>query len=257
VASVSSTSISELTELGLSGTSASYPVFQYQVTPDSGAGYAAGTAVVQANASITLFTTGTSDGTSTAEATYEAFEAITTLGLGGYSVSYPLYLASTSDQGAGSAFGTSTVLGVSDVAIIEDIGDPDYGILSSITISAAATVATNVLEVTPSGGISFGGTAPRLKGFTYSASGGFLFSGTASAVKSRTVEPVRATSLTFSGTGGGSPNQIQNYIYSPTGGIILAGQGSVSFFKDFGPGATGKIRDKRRITFSTRSYSRG
>ena len=255
IATASAVSDYNYTAMGLDGVSQSSPLFLPPVAQtDTGVGLAAGVAVVDGHSDALLDGAGSSDGVATAEAISEQLETYTTLGLGGYGLSSPLYLASTSDEGVGSAYGTSTVVGISNVAIIEDIGY-DAVTLAAVTVVGAASIFANILEVTASGGLSFAGTAPRLKGFSLQASGGLALAGTASSVKSRTWQP--SMGITFSGFGNGSGNQQQFYEYFATGGIQFGGTGSAKFFKDYGPGATGKIRDKRRLTLSTRSYSRG
>ena len=245
----------EYTELGLGGWGTSSPMFIYQSPSlDSATGLAQGTVVVDGQSTTYWNSVGLAAGTSTVEAGYSNTEYLTTLGLSGVSQSYPLLDQATSDTGTGLAFGTSTAEASADVPIVEDYGS-DRASIGSLAGSGNATSSQNALVVNASGGLSFSGTATRLKGFTYSAVGGLAFAGIARGIKTRTVNPTGG--LLFSGFGGGNPNEIKSFTYNPSGGIQFAGTASVSFFKDFGPGATGKIRDKRRITFSTRSYSRG
>jgi hypothetical protein len=253
--SVSAGQDQELTTLGLGGYSVSTPLFQYYAVVDTATGTAAGTAVVDGRSSALWNSTGTAGGTSTAEAASTSPVFLTSLGLGGYSQTYPLAEFLTGDNGAGFAQGSSTALALSDVPIVEDVGSPDYGYIGAITGSGTSTQTTNVLVVNPTGGLTFGGTAPGLKGFSYTASGGLALAGTGGLLKSRTW--VSTGGILFSGSSSGGSNVIKSFTFNPSGGILFAGTGSVAFFKNFGPGATGKIRDKRRLTMSTRSYSRG
>lgn len=245
------------TTLGLAGFGVSYPLHLTSTTPTA-QGLAQGVAIVDGQSTTLANGVGEANGTSTVEGYYGIPDYLTTLGLFGLPRSHPMYLDPTSASGeaVGSAFGTSTVYGEADVALIEDIGDPDNVTLGSVSIEAAATIATNVLNYTPTGGLTFGGEVPRLKGFTYVTAGGISFAGAGRALKSRTISPSTASPLRFAGSASVGTT-IKYYTYTPSGGAVFSGTGSVQFFKNYGPGAGAKVRRSRRISFATKSYSRG
>ena len=255
--SATTSTYQDLTTLGLYGGASTTPLHNYQAVLDTGVGVSAGSSVVQATAVPLFIGAGVADGTSTATADSIIAPTYTTLGIGGFSSTSPLLDYLTSDTGEGLAQGSSTAEAFAENAVIEDIGTPDTWYLGQVLSTGAGTIGQQSASVTPTGGMTFGGTGSAAKGFICTATGGLSLRGTVAAVKSRTVTPNTASRLTFSGTGAPSQGVTQSFSYTPSGGIQFSGNPTLSFFKDYGPGATGKIRDKRRLTFSTRAYSRG
>lgn len=80
------------------------------------------------------------------------------------------------------------------------------------------------LTVTPTGGISFSGAAPFIRGATKSASGGLTFGG--SAAMARGTVRTATGGITFAGT---AP-QTRRAVRTPAGGVLLSGTAPVSFF---------------------------
>ena len=247
----------EVTTLGTSGTPQTAPLHDLNINPE-GSGLAEGTCVVEGNSSNLYSSEGLAEGTATVEGYSSEPEFYSTLGLSGTPQTHPLHYVESSDTGVGLAQGTSTATAESNEELIEDIGTPDFGYLDDVTGYGQASLGgLQSITVIPTGGLTFGGTSDGLKGYIHTPTSGLTFGGTGSAKKSRTVPIPTAITITFNGSAGILLGQPTSRTHTPTGGITFNGQANVSFFKNYGPGAVGKIRDKRRLTFSTRSYSRG
>lgn len=94
----------------------------------------------------------------------------------------------------------------------------------SIRVPVSSASSGTSFTITPSGGISFGGTSVDVKGKILTVSGGVTFSGTGSATFAS-----GGTTYTITPTGGlvfaGSGVSVNSKVFLPSGGITFGGSG--------------------------------